>query len=87
LTDPGYGHGPNPNPLTGPYGVNMDTPNVPVSPPPSGFQMPDLSIKIPDVTPNVTPQDAAETGGFLAGVGAVAAAGGWVLSHLAHPFG
>jgi hypothetical protein len=87
LTDPGYGHGPNQNPLTGPYGVTMDTPNVPVSPPPSGFHMPDLSINIPDITPNVTPQDAAETGGFVAGIGAVATAGGWVLGQLAHPFG
>lgn len=86
LVDPGTAHAPANNPLLGPYGVNMDMPSVPGGAAAGGFEMPGLSIDLPDVTPNVSPEDAAEAGGFLAGVGAFFAAAGWVVSNLAHPF-
>ncbi|GLP76370.1 hypothetical protein TUM20983_34800 [Mycobacterium antarcticum] len=81
LTDPGSGHVPSSNPFAGPYGVTMDTPASVAAPPSSG------GSSLPDMTPNISPQDAADAGGFLATVGAAGAAGLWVLSHLAHPFG
>jgi hypothetical protein len=78
---PEAGHIPGYNPLNGPFGVNIDSPPV-VAPP--GWTPPDLSIDLPDV--HVTPEDAAEAGGFLAGVGAVLVLLGKAASSLVHPF-
>lgn len=76
-------YGPGHNPLSGPFGVNIDAPPATGSPPPSGWTPPDVSIDLPDVSP----KEAAEAGGFVAGVGAFLAILGKVGSTLAHPFG
>ncbi|CAM3793167.1 HNH/ENDO VII family nuclease [Mycobacterium frederiksbergense] len=79
---PEAGHVPGYNPLSGPFGVSIDSP--PIAAPSPGWTPPDLSIDLPDV--HVTPEDAAEAGGFLAGVGAALALLGRAASSLVHPF-